>query len=115
MKHFTKDKPQFEHDCDCDAFLGNYTSKSDKTKYDLYYCNPGNNSSIGFTLIARYGDYGGEYKSGASFFGTDEEITEAGYRAIKAEVLTQATIKRHGYFEQSKELNKLIKDWEVVI
>ena len=72
MKHFTKDKPQFEHDCvnwndHFDAFLGNYTSKSDKTKYDLYYCNPGS----GFTLIARYGDYGVEYKSGSVFFGHD--------------------------------------------
>ena len=54
MKHFTKDKPQFEHDCDCTAFLGRYICSRGKN-WDLYYCK---DDVEGPALIGRSGDAG---------------------------------------------------------
>ena len=53
MKHFTKDKPQFEHDCNCSAFLGRHVSKG--KNYDLYYCGE---DIDGPTIIGRWGKDG---------------------------------------------------------
>ena len=60
-------KPIHKHDCDKCHFLGNFVS--DKTTYDLYYCD-------GFiaTLIARYGE-NGAYSSGMIFGFLDKDDT----------------------------------------
>ncbi|MGZ8855866.1 MAG: hypothetical protein ACXW07_08035 [Nitrososphaeraceae archaeon] len=66
--------PTFTHDCDKCTFLGNI---HDEDLYDLYYC-----SQVNFpTVIARFGNDGPNYKSGA-FKGTkDPHLKEAMNRA----------------------------------
>ena len=59
---------KFQHDSDCDTFLGSETIED--VSYDLYVC-PGK------TYIARFGDEGGEYFSGVFFVGLSPSITRA--------------------------------------
>ena len=57
---------RFEHDCpDCKP-LGEYK------EFDLYFCEQGGTIP---TVIARYGDFGGDYYSGMAFV---EDLHELG-------------------------------------
>lgn len=69
-------RPVYQHDCEQCHFLGNCRGDEDDLVYDLYSCTKG----PGPTLIARYGDEGHEYRSGAAFVGIDPVITEAARR-----------------------------------
>lgn len=71
---------KYEHDCPNCKPLGEFED------YDLYFCLQGGGSSP--TLIARYGNAGGAYKSGMAFVGTDREITE-GYKRAKEKGLVE--------------------------
>lgn len=63
---------KFKHDCDACTPLGGFNG------HDLYHCEQGGIP----TIIARYGDEGGEYKSGLCFKDCDPELQEAARRAI---------------------------------
>lgn len=67
-----KTKPRFKHDCKLCVYLGEYE------KYDLYYCEPGNN------VISRFGNNGEDYNSGLVFATPDgfDPLYEAKKRAI---------------------------------
>ena len=75
------DEPVFEHDSDCDSFLG--TEVIAAVMYDLYVCY---NSD---TYIARYSSEAHDYLSGKVFVGKVPAITRAhelavelGYRVV---------------------------------
>lgn len=53
----THNKPRFKHDCKACIFLGTYAG------HDLYYCKGSESSSMGGSLIARYGNDGSNYAS----------------------------------------------------
>jgi hypothetical protein len=93
-----KEKPRFEHDCDCCKFLGtltlpkdNETSKRYKTTvFDLYFCK----QEIGDeTVISRFGNKGYEYTSGLRLAVEGKyghpNLLEAKRRAIKLGYLPQ--------------------------
>ena len=54
-------KPLYTHDCQNCTYLGIYNLDDNgrKIPHDLYYCHSGHP-----TVIARYGDDGGDYQSG---------------------------------------------------
>lgn len=60
-------EPRYTHDCDDCKFLGHFEN------YDLYACR----QSWGPTVIARYGDEGGEYISGLTVSNKFPALTEA--------------------------------------
>lgn len=70
--------PNFEHDCENCVFLGIKDGK------DLYWCSQGSSNGR-WTVLARFGDSGPNYSSGAVFAkpGGDEDLHEAKLRAIK--------------------------------
>lgn len=76
MSHHTIDtQPRFTHDCDQCKYLGQI---QDDISYDLYYCPQGGHHP---TVLARFGNEGPDYKSGA-FRGTrDVVLAEAMSRA----------------------------------
>lgn len=69
-------EPKYQHDCDKCSFLGNFRDEPVLQDYDLYACSRG----PGLTYLARYGNEGHEYQSGASFVGLIPAITEAARR-----------------------------------
>lgn len=64
-----KPTPKFEHDCKKCRFLG----PNKKDDHDLYFCWQTELP----TVIARYGNYGHEYKSGMAAAHVDQELGEA--------------------------------------
>lgn len=60
--------PKFQHDCPNCSFLGHFRG------HDLYWCQEQRGL---WTVIARYGDDGPEYKSGSAFTEVDAELAEA--------------------------------------
>ena len=62
-------KPLYKHDCEECIFLG----MSENKMYDLYVHNTVHQQ----TIIARYGDYEGDYKSGLIFKETDPDLKQA--------------------------------------
>lgn len=58
--------PKFRHDCDVCTFLGGYYNESDRTYYDLYYCDK---IAARPTLIARWDDQLSHYQSGMDTVG----------------------------------------------
>ncbi len=62
--------PRHRHDCDECSFLGRFD------EYDLYACTKGPMP----TVIARYGDEGRHYKSGAALAAVDTALAEAARR-----------------------------------
>ena len=63
-RDWTKDVPQFEHDCSGCVFLGTFLNETywNPGRYDLYVCPARPDSRIGPTIIARFG-VDGEYAS----------------------------------------------------
>lgn len=83
----TLDKPKFEHDCECCAFLGHYDGR------DLYYHNGDSESK---TVISRYGSRG-TYTSGLVFSRTNKHLREAAERAISKGLLSRSEWRYHAY------------------
>lgn len=75
--------PLHKHDCNKCIYLGQYVCQYDKT-WDLYVCLENIQ-----TVVARYGNRGGEYLSGMCFAKKDgvPELYEAKLRAIKKGIL----------------------------
>ena len=67
--------PKYQHDSECDAFLG--TETIDEVVYDLYSCYDSD------TLIARYSDEGHDYLSGRMFVGKVPALTRAYQKAVE--------------------------------
>ena len=67
------EKPKFTHDSKCCVFLGHHEG------HDLYVC-PQNSRP---TVIARYSDKVGDYKSGMSIANLDPHLGEAKKRALE--------------------------------
>ncbi len=63
---------KYQHDCDKCTPLGEYE------EYDLYHCEQGGLP----TVVARYGDDGPDYISGAAFIGVNPALREAGRRSV---------------------------------
>ena len=101
MKDVTEDKPQFEHDCDGCHYLGNITvnNPDDVLKQrcvDLYFCE----TLPRWTVIARYGDKGYQYMSGAGFsYGASTPLTRAAQLAIDKGLLSNLEYKQGRYNE----------------
>lgn len=68
IEDYTELPPQYKHDCTECIFMGQMGV------YDLYYCPQGGRIP---TVIARFGDGGGEYKSGIGSEDTDLRVAEA--------------------------------------
>jgi hypothetical protein len=69
-------RPTWKHDCPRCIFLGSTTSALN-TSYDLYACDHG----PGLTVVARFGDGDGEYRSGFDAAMFDPVLKEAVRRA----------------------------------
>lgn len=79
----THETPRYLHDCDCCHYLGRHTGEH-YGEMDLYVHTYGST-----TVIARFGDEGGNYLSGLyAGYGQDADLTEARCRAEAAGVLT---------------------------
>ena len=91
MKYVTEDKPQFKHDCDECHYLGNTTVTNPddvlvQRCVDLYYCDT---SASRWTVIARYGNEGHQYMSGAEFsYGGSAPLTIAAQLAVEKGLLS---------------------------
>lgn len=85
-------KPVYTHDCSHCTFLGSIVSED--TTYDLYH----HSSSFEETVIARFGNDGPEYASGAgfSYSGNSPELTIARLRAQQKGLMTYSL--RSGLF-----------------
>lgn len=75
-------KPRFKHDCDSCDFLGQYNG------YDLYFCARAD-SSMGGSVIARYGNDGSNYASSgmsvaSSYKLSSETLQQDGLEHIRA-------------------------------
>jgi len=83
-KHIGSDTPAYRHHCEKCDFMGKWKGEGIKgpaTIYDLYYCEA---NMSGPTILARYGDWEGDYSSGMIFGqeGIDPALTEA-YRRLQ--------------------------------
>ena len=84
-KNKRHNRPQFKHDCANCKYLGRHQDAV--YKYDLYYCGDNtNHNKVTNTVIARFGDEGGQYQSGLN--STLPELVEAKRRAVMKGLLS---------------------------
>jgi hypothetical protein len=101
-------KPLYTHDCERCIFLGS-TFGSEKDYggvHDLYFC-PGTAEGAWPTIIARYGNEGGEYQSGMIFgYNENSPLWLARERAMDNGLLK---------LEDSSELRTAYRRWRATI